>query len=256
MTGQAGDETTLLQLLGQIDNPNSSLALARLAATTRSASVRHVAIDVLKTRPRRDYVGQLVSMIHGKIQYSIVPVSGPGSTGTLVIDTQRVRMVVNYDAPALVELGPFFRGYVGYDANGLPMIAQGAELEIMSRQINPFQVAAKIRQIEVRTAETIAEANLKADVVRQRMAADVNPVETANDQAAATNQQIIPVLELPAYIPSSRVRAACSCTTTPCPITGSSRSMRCRCGKIHRRISRTRRLSTWRVGDRTPHSRA
>jgi Pretoxin HINT domain len=202
-TGRAGDETALLQLLTQIDKPSSSLGLAKLAATTRSPSVRLAAIDVLKTRPRRDYVGQLVSMIHGKIEHAIVPVNGPGSTGTLVLDTQRVRMVLNYEAPTVVQLGPFFRGYVGYDANGLPMIAQGAEIESLSRQMNPFQVAARIRQIEVRTAETIAEANLKAEVVRQRMAADLNAVETANDQAAATNQQIIPVLELTADAPAS-----------------------------------------------------
>lgn len=202
-TGQTSDDTVLLQLLGQIEHPSSSLALAKFAATTRSASVRQAAIDVLKTRPRRDYVGQLVSMIHSKIQYSVVPVSGPGSTGTLVLDTQRVRMILNYDAPAVIQLGPFFRGYVGYDANGLPMIAQGAELETMSRQRNPFQVAAEVRQIEMRTAATIAEANVKAEVVRQRMSADLNAVETANDQSAATNQQIIPVLEATAAAPTS-----------------------------------------------------
>ena len=136
-TGQAGDETGLLQLLTQIDNPSSSLALAKLAATTRSPSVRQATIDVLKTRPRRDYVGQLVSMIHSKIQHSIVPVNGPGSTGTLVLDTQRASHGLELRSPdrrparpVLPRLRRVRRQWHAHDR-------QGAELENLSRQINP-----------------------------------------------------------------------------------------------------------------------
>ena len=44
----------------------------------------------------------------------------------------------------------------------------------MSRDQNPYSVAMKVREIEARTADLIAAANLKAEVVRQRMAADLN----------------------------------------------------------------------------------
>ena len=169
----------------------------------RSTSVRLVAIDILKTRPRRDYAGQLVEMIRGKISHEIAPVNGPGSTGALVLSTPRLRMILTYDTPTVFEPAASFRGYVGYDANGLPVIAQGRELDRMNRDPNPYSIAAKMHEIELRTAVLIAEANFKADVVRQRMAADLNQVEMANDQAAENNQQIIPVLQAAAGAPAS-----------------------------------------------------
>ena len=61
-------------------------------------------------------------MIHGTIRYEVQPVSGSNSRGALFID-----------APSFARCGPTtcrrpsswhssFRGYVGYDANGLPIV--------------------------------------------------------------------------------------------------------------------------------------
>ena len=129
MGGSESEQTLLMQLLGQIDDPKSSQGLADLAVITRSKYVRQAAIEVLKKRPRRDYAGQLVEMIRGKIRHSVIPVNGPGSTGALVLDTPRIRMVLTYDTPAVFQPASSFRGYVGYDVNGLPVIVQGRELE-------------------------------------------------------------------------------------------------------------------------------
>jgi hypothetical protein len=196
MNGPESEQNRLLQLLGQIDDPKSSRAVADLAVNTRSEAVRQGAIEVLKKRPRRDYAGQLVEMIRGKIRHEVIPVTGPGSTGALVLDTTRIRMVLTYDTPAVFQPAASFRGYAGYDANGLPVIIQGRELE---RQIiGP----SKLQQIEARTAVMIAEANLKAQVVQQRMAADLNEVEMANAQAEENNTRITPVLEVAAGAPT------------------------------------------------------
>jgi hypothetical protein len=196
MSGTQSEQTRLLQLLGQIDDPRSSRGLADLAVTTRSETVRQAAIEVLKERPRRDYAGQLVEMIRGKIRHTVIPVTGPGSTGALVLDTTRIHMVLTYDTPAVFQPAESFRGYAGYDTNGLPVIIQGRELE---RQIiGP----TKLHEIEMRTAGLIAMANLKAQVVQQRMAADLNEVEMANEQAAESNTRIMPVLEVAAGAPS------------------------------------------------------
>ena len=72
----------------------------------------------------------------------------------------------------------------------------------MSRDENPDTVAIKLREIEARTAALIAAANLKADLVRQRMAADLNQVEMVNQQAEADNARIIPVLQPAAGAPA------------------------------------------------------
>jgi hypothetical protein len=200
--GSAADQSRVVSLLGQIDDPRSSRALAELAVGTRSPSVRMEAIEVLRGRPRRDYASQLVERIRGKIEYAIRPVDGPGSTGALILDTPRARMIRTYDTPPVFLPASSFRGYVGYDANGLPVIAQGRELDQMNRDQNPFSVAMKVHEIEARTAAMIAAANVKAQYVQQRIADDVSQVEMINRQAEAENAQIIPVLQLAAGAPA------------------------------------------------------
>ena len=58
-----------VQVLGQIDDPRSSRALADVAVRSRLESVRQAAIEVLKKRPRRDYVGHLAERIQRDIRY-------------------------------------------------------------------------------------------------------------------------------------------------------------------------------------------
>jgi len=196
MGGSESEQNHLMQLLGQIDDPRSSRALADLAVISRSEYVRQAVIEVLKKRPKRDYAGQLVEMIRGKIRHTVIPVDGPGSTGALVLDTPRIRMVLTYDTPAVFQPASSFRGYAGYDANGLPVIVQGRELE------RGIIVPSKLHEIEVRTANLIAMANLKAQVVQQQMATDLNEVEMVNEQAEQQNTRITPVLEVAAGAPS------------------------------------------------------
>ena len=195
LVGSEAEQTVMVHLFAQIDDPRSSRALADLAVMTRSESVRQAAIAVLETRPRRDYAGPLVERIRGKIRHQIQPVAGPGSTGALVLETPRIRMILTYDAPAVFQPAETFRGYAGYDANGLPVIVQGKELDC---GIGP----EKLREIEVRTAGLIVEANLKAQVVRQRMATDLNAVELVNQQAEENNARIVPLLEVAAGAPT------------------------------------------------------
>ena len=200
--GSEADQSRLVRLLEKIDDPRSSRAVAELAVATRSVSVQTAAMEVLSKRPRRDYVGPLVERIHRKIRYSVQPVEGPGSQGSLIVDTPRVRMVMTYNAPSAFKIGKSFYGYVGYDANGLPVVVQGRELVRMDRDQNPMRVAQEVQTIEARTAAMFAEANIKAQAVQQRMAADINQVEAMNAQAEAENAQIIPVLQVTADAPT------------------------------------------------------
>ena len=195
------DQLHRVRLLCQIDDPSSSRAIASQAVQSSFESVRRAAIDALKKRPSRDYAGNLVEMIHGTVRYKVQPVTGPDSRGALAIDAPRFRMVRTYDVPPAFDLASSFRGYVGYDDNGLPVVAQGRELDYMKRQMaNPQVVAAKIREIEIRTANILNEATLAAQV---RMAADINAITLANDQARNDNARIIPVLEYAAGAPAS-----------------------------------------------------
>jgi hypothetical protein len=195
------DQLHRVRLLGRVDDPSSSRAIANQAIQTRFESVRRTAIETLKKRPPRDYAGNLVEMIHGTIHYEVKPVTGHDSRGALAIDAPRFRMLRTYDVPHAFELDRSFRGYVGYDDNGLPVVVQGRELDDMKRQIlNPQAIAAKVREIEIRTANMLAQATLAAQL---EMAADINAIKLANDQAHDDNANVIPVLKSAAGAPAS-----------------------------------------------------
>jgi hypothetical protein len=195
------DQLHRVRLLARIDDPSSSRAIANQAVQTQFESVRRATIETLKKRPPRDYAGNLVEMIHGTIQYKVQAVSGPDSRGALAIDAPRFRMVRTYDVPPAFELASSFRGYVGYDDNGMPVVVQGRELDYMKRQIsNPEAIAAKVREIEIRTANMLNEATLAAQV---QMAADISAIKLANDQARDDNASVVPVLKSAAGAPAS-----------------------------------------------------
>ena len=61
-------------------------------------------------------------------------------------------------------------------------------------------MAAKIREIEVRTANMLTEAALAAQV---EMEADINVIKLMNDQAHADNAGVVPLLESAAGAPAS-----------------------------------------------------
>ena len=111
--------------LGRIKSPAAAKELARLAVLSESESVRESAISELEGQIPRDYAGDLIEMFHSRVAYKVQPVQGPGSTGSLAVDTPRFHLVRTYDAPPAFTLASTFRGAVGYDANGMPFVAAG-----------------------------------------------------------------------------------------------------------------------------------
>ncbi len=192
--GTEKGQSLAIQLLGQIDTPESTWQLASLAVASEFSPVREAAIQVLKKRESRDYAGQLVEMIHTPVRYRVQPVSGPGSPGALLVETPRFRMLRTYDAPPPFMLNSSFYGYVGYDANGLPVVARGIELLGMAKKSLDGQ-ARTVAMFEARAQGLIAEANLKAASSQQQLIADVNSIETNNAQAEVINSRVADVLQ-------------------------------------------------------------
>jgi hypothetical protein len=103
--------------------------------------------------------------------------------------------------PPAFELDKSFRGYVGLDDNGLPIVVSGRELDRM-RTLSGFpgSVESTVRELEVRTANLLAMATEPA---RRQMAADIETIETTNKQAHDDNARLVPVLTLAAGAPAS-----------------------------------------------------
>ena len=91
-------------MLSGIASPASAKELARLAVMSESTGVRETAIESLKNREPRDYVGELIDMVQGPVEYKVQHVQGPGSQGALLIDTPRFTMLRTYDAPPAFNL--------------------------------------------------------------------------------------------------------------------------------------------------------
>lgn len=77
-----GDERSQIQavqILGQVDGPAASRALAVLAIFGSSHDVRRIATDSLLCRDPRDYVGALIGLLRDPITYEVRQVGGSGT---------------------------------------------------------------------------------------------------------------------------------------------------------------------------------
>ena len=81
-----------MRLLGQIDSPGSSRALALLALMSRSAEVRRNATQMLRQRDPRDFAPVLIALFRDPIKYEVRRVNGPGSQGQLLIKQKDVNV--------------------------------------------------------------------------------------------------------------------------------------------------------------------
>lgn len=116
-------QKTAVKVLGQIDAPGSSRALALLGVSSKSVDVRGEAMKILRGRDPRDFAPLLVGMIHDPVKYKVKPVAGPGKAGELTIQngsTNRKRIYKPLAEPNLV-LGPNDRVTIN-PVTGLPVI--------------------------------------------------------------------------------------------------------------------------------------
>jgi hypothetical protein len=88
----SGDERCqkmALQVLGQIDGPAASRAVAAIALFSPFAEVRGRAIETVVRRDPRDFLESLLTLIRRPFRYRVQPLGGPGSEGGLFIDGER-----------------------------------------------------------------------------------------------------------------------------------------------------------------------
>jgi tetratricopeptide (TPR) repeat protein len=185
-----------VRLLGQIDSSPSSRHLAELSVYGDNPEVQEAA--ALKGRDPRDYGEWLVGLIHTPMTYEVKPVGGPGSQGFLVVDTPRFRITRTYDAPPAFTLAKSFHGYVGYDAFGLPVVLSGADMD----KLKGKHGAEFLHEAEARTVQMLADAQAKAVIANERLAADVREVEQLNAMARWQNRQVEGILRIAMDAPS------------------------------------------------------
>ncbi|WP_435008480.1 polymorphic toxin-type HINT domain-containing protein [Tundrisphaera lichenicola] len=152
VSGRHTDPLRAVQLLGQIDSPSASRAMAALAVFDRSAEVRRVAVETLRWRDPRDFVRLWIGLIRDPIKFQVQPVGGPGSPGSLVIEGPKADLKRVYAPPAMPQFPILPGARLSYDANGLPVITETIGVERVMVVNQPFynfdgqQVAAAVTQ--------------------------------------------------------------------------------------------------------------
>ena len=97
--GSERSQLAAVQMLGQIDGPAASNALAALAVFNTSAEVRGRAIETLARRDPRDVIGRLIGLVRKPFQYEVRKVDGPGSVGRLFVEGERFNLQRFYQDP-------------------------------------------------------------------------------------------------------------------------------------------------------------
>jgi hypothetical protein len=120
--GDEAKQQTAVKLLGQIDAPGSSRALALLGLYSPSVSVRQTSLEILRRRDPREFAGILVAMIRDPIKYKVKPVGGPGSPGVLTVEGNEADVQRRYSPPPAPVYIPAFNDTVFPDAFGQPVV--------------------------------------------------------------------------------------------------------------------------------------
>jgi hypothetical protein len=206
--GGANDQIRAAQMLGQIDSPGSSRALATLAVFAASPEVRRTAAETLRRRDPRDFAGFLVGLLRKPIKYEIKPVGGPGSPGALFVEGEKFNQRRIYAPPAPPSLARFFSDSVPFGPYAQSQYddpwtafsalayqrAQAAALMGLRSPIGTIDVTTLAVQQDLLIARNAIEAQVAATSAQQQLAGDVATIETFNNQARATNEQATSIL--------------------------------------------------------------
>ncbi len=241
MRGNERSRMAGVQMLGQIDGPSASNALAALAVFNPSPDIRARAIETLVRRDPRDVIGRLIGLLRKPFRYEVRRVGGPGSEGRLFVEGEQFNIQRFYLNPPIdPSLIPprLFAPWVPFDPynaqnmmivsavmNGMTITPTGpsaAAAQQAGRAIaaNPQNAAGILKGAAAAPAaggfnpagslvyDTLAAAayrdmQIAADYqiiqqasrnVQQRLAQDVQMVETTNARIKELNARVLPVL--------------------------------------------------------------
>jgi hypothetical protein len=144
-------QVAAIQMLGQIDSPEATSALAALAVFNTRPVVRGRAASTLVRRDPRDYVGRLIGLIRKPFKYTVRPVNGPGSVGELFVEGERFNVQRLYELQPIADPARFQRFYtssIPFDPFSVQNIlmasaASGAMSYSPTPQVNNASVAAQ-----------------------------------------------------------------------------------------------------------------
>ena len=101
LRGGERSRTVGIQMLGQIDGPVASNALAALAIFNPSPEARARAIETLIRRDPRDVIGRLIGLVRKPFKYEVRRPNGPGTEGVLFVEGEQFNIRKLYQDPPI-----------------------------------------------------------------------------------------------------------------------------------------------------------
>src|SRR5262249_5458161 len=191
LTGGERLQMAAVQMLGQIDGPAASTALATMAILFPEGEVRGRAAETLMRRDPRDIVGRLITMIRKPVKYQVRPVNGPGSTGELFVEGGEFNVTRLYRSraidPGLIPAGAFAPAMTGdplVNANVLTPGTSGPQpgtgLDFTDYLVaQAFATAGSSRDLQLaRRLDSIRQDN---QAVQQRLESDIRALDQINN---------------------------------------------------------------------------
>jgi tetratricopeptide (TPR) repeat protein len=204
-----------VQMLGQIDGPSASAALATLTVLLPEGTVRARAAETLMRRDPRDIVGRLISLIRKPFNYKIRPAEQPGSIGELFVEgeTFDVRRVYRLRPVGLNQIPAEAFAPLATTATGVPLPSDIADFRQVAQATARASFGPLIGSIRDPDGELVAQvlasnnlpdsgrrdsqmSAIRRDVqaLRQRLAEDVQTVEMLNAQINSVNNRVLPIV--------------------------------------------------------------
>lgn len=146
-----------VQILGQIDAPFASRALAAVAVSSDAETVRRAAIETLARRDAREFIDIFIARLLDPVRYAIRPTTGPGKPGELLIEGDRFDLNRVYNPPPLPVLLMSPGSRYDSDEEGFLMahVANAVRGEAVLNSLSPALTWAMIdRSIEPRTVRS------------------------------------------------------------------------------------------------------
>ncbi len=143
LDGSQKDEVHAASLLSQIHSPASTRTLAVLAVAGGKPEARQIAMETLRRRDPREFIGSWIERVRRPIKYEVRYPNRPGESGVLFVqddktDLRREFQTLGFDFKP-TELDRFY-----LDENGLPVVVRAVPLEpirVASDRFMPNRIA-------------------------------------------------------------------------------------------------------------------
>jgi hypothetical protein len=192
--GSPERQALAVRLLRQIEGPASLQALALLAVSGLSDTIRGDATARLAESDPRDFMDVLIGMLHDPVRYEVKPVAGPGSTGVLFVEGQKFNIRRLYAPPPLPPVAFKAGDVVDLDAFGLPVITRVVGFDQVTSPTNKRVREVHPRELEIPIGQMVAETVISARVAQKQLQNDVAPIERYNTRVEEVNGRVIAAL--------------------------------------------------------------